>query len=935
MHVNGSSINTSSSISTENASADVTQKMGLAEIKAKRIREFALNFLGKGYIAADNSEAGLLERAFVKFSAELVDILKAENRHEEAVGTSYQNATDELKKKFEVKFDLECPVVTVENHALYGTSRKSKEEENKIVFVASHINYHKCQLNQTPKQRRDLHGREQRGDQYVRAVWIYTGYKIFFEIDIQSHLHSSHKNLHAGTKAKSNVAFKGFTIGGGFKGKILSEKLQGKSIEGIKMTAKGFGDYSIPSSKFHLPKNVEEIGQVLETIEKDYLEKIDHIITRDFFIDEACLAPYPSQALRPPLLTSQNTSSLRKKDFNELAKEIDLYHKNTLQRQLGSVKLEDLLNSLDRVFSKMFARGFEKVDGRAYTLVMGESSSGKSALIGYLTNARIIYQKNKSGKKVAIYDPRSSGIYPKIGHGGSKTKGIEVFGNYIDTAGCFDTEGTSEDIMNSVAIHIATRSYEPKKLIVVLNSQAFNKRSRIFLEMIDRLTRIVLGSNSEQVLSSILFVVNDKLASKKDERKTKDDIIHLIDQTIEQLEAEKQDLLDKDIPRHMQVWRFTPKSWAAWFTEISPEEQEKERKKINPRVGELQERITLLEKVKKLDNIIVSDIFSGTSRSEIQNKKNSINDTPPLSFCMKNLVEDGNQIFQSFILATTAYFNSLFENQIKKGKDLLQIQEEITNLQESLKNEPNTYTKIKIQSLEKQLIEINKEIEDLENHSKELNSKETEIWKDLAKDKIISERSLWHFLPIKHRFEQISPIGDMVVPIDHVKLNPPRGDYNNGHFCNEKEENNSKGKYQVTFKQGWRAKARTVEVQLYIMKKHHPATQAELKRIESFLDTKKASKRDVEEQLNNFRNKNDCRNEQESLSEKLLDLKSQYNEVGKDLEMLQLKMSKFSDYRRLIVQLIVKLEIHSESTNDSERKIYEDFINFSKDFEPT
>ncbi|KIA78776.1 hypothetical protein DB43_DH00010 [Parachlamydia acanthamoebae] len=139
-------------------------------------------------------------------------------------------------------------------------------------------------------------------------------------------------------------------------------------------------------------------------------------------------------------------------------------------------------------------------------IVVGESGVGKSTFIGYLLKAKIIF-KSEDGK--AMYESEQTDQFPEIGHQNSKTKGIAVFGSYIDTGGLFDTEGPSAEICNSMAVYLASQLYPLNRLVYMFDSAVFNNRARGFFDLIDRLRRILRDATSFEALSSILFVVND------------------------------------------------------------------------------------------------------------------------------------------------------------------------------------------------------------------------------------------------------------------------------------------------------------------------------------------------------------------------------------------------------------------------------------------
>ncbi|MBS4168142.1 GTPase [Parachlamydia sp. AcF125] len=252
------------------------------------------------------------------------------------------------------------------------------------------------------------------------------------------------------------------------------------------------------------------------------------------------------------------------KNFNKLASQI-MQHARLLPEELGKIALEDLLISIESVFSKMLERELKKEQGQEYAMVIGNTGAGKSTFIGYLQGAKITFGKVTSEtantkRQVTMYaadyeDKENAGNYPKLGNFNSETKGAIAYGKYVDTAGFFDTAGSAEKLCNSVAIGMAASIYEPKRLIAVINSTAFeDTRAHGFLNLIKKIKRMVEEPVDENTLPSILFVVNDFLKNRRiNHRSSQEEIEEEIARAIIGLEEDRDIILKRGGKDPIQV----------------------------------------------------------------------------------------------------------------------------------------------------------------------------------------------------------------------------------------------------------------------------------------------------------------------------------------------------------------------------------------------
>ncbi|MBS4164107.1 hypothetical protein PRO82_001423 [Candidatus Protochlamydia amoebophila] len=992
------SVNTTSNSSIDEANQIQADVLG-QKIKMEAIKNYALNFLGHGYNSlAKTSESKLLQRTLVKFSTDIVNVQSANSCDEYAIGATNEEASEKIKKSYEARVDLPCYIATIGARINYKSSKNSEEGADKIVFAACHIDYSKCTFDQFPELRRDLltAGCEVKGDSFVSSGWVYTGYKIFFEIDIEWQTEESQKNFQIEADVEKG------SVGLGAHADRLNKSLANRKIMGITMHAKGFGGYSIPTNSFSPPQNAEGINQVIQTIHIDYLAKVNQLMTRKFFINEECLTSYDVLPIpcfpkiypkhSPAVETSHEPIIV---NFRKLAEQIHTYNNGKLRSELGTIQLNELFTSMVTIFSDIESK-FRGSSLEDYTLVIGATGAGKSTLIGYLQGAEIIYKKipimglptkfsavhkfetvenlyekflNKIPKKlVAVYKTKQDALYPEIGHHNAKTKAFGIYKNYIDTAGIFDSAGPTEDICNAEAIHMATKVYSPKKMIVLINSASFEHRSHVFLEMIDRLKRVVRNPTDESVMSSILFVVNDKLSKTRYERKSKKEVIKGILDAIKSLEEEKQALLPKD------------PTWWEWLRGQTPEDQKRAIKgSVNDaRVDDYDNKIKILATLLKLhNNIIVADIFSEQTRQKIkawEEKEISLEpSSDPLSFTMENFVDGGHDKFKAALRETAGYFLHLFSTIQQLNQALNGLKIEITDTEFQISAEEmsvNSLGKMNIQA------EISKKRKEFESNNKKIARSKTELkevkekiaekmrrkeklqtdkeifWKKMSPNKPITPRSFFAagFLATKYVFS----IDDKNTPINRVKLIPGKSQEKiTGSFCDEKRSGLNEGKYIVSYKPGWHGYQEDckAKVKLYVKTKDHPSSKTELAQIEQDLNGIPnvpntgliAQQKNLTIRINALKGRNSVlsgekyqletqgklieSNKQNirDYSDKLNCLKLSQAEIDCELQPLKSTLDVYKDFCQLIGKIIKNLKL-DESENSSERNIFNQFL---------
>ncbi|MGK5593748.1 MAG: hypothetical protein ACSNEK_00120 [Parachlamydiaceae bacterium] len=508
-----------------------------------------------------------------------------------------------MRKKFGKKINFEFkPYVDFGVKATYGSSKRSDKSNSQIVFVGCHLDYHRCKFSQTPALRSDAR-KDTMGDGYIRSAYIYTGYKIFIQIDVQSLHDQSDKRFKLGGK----LSLFGKGLGGSFGGYFdsINDTMKDMCITQITMKSEGFGDYSTPAIQFSSLKTIDELNDAIDQIKLHYTQNVHRIAIRSFFLD------YPSDVVSYPherVFTHgslgkqfQQQPSFKKFDnkfFNHLLDLIDC--ENDLSDKLGSDSgsfLKALYNTFINVLYQC-----DTVDQSGYNLIMGPSGIGKSTIVGFLGGADYTRGTSSYGEPEANPITHDSNL-PKTGAFISTTKGGALYKDFIDAAGFFDTGGLAEELCNSMALSILTRHVSTRMIIVVVNASSFDIRCRTLTDTIEKIFKVTNKKSILEIVDSVLFLVNEKK-----EHMTQEIVNQKIGYAIRCYEEERNEMLDTDEEKEIIK---------TIYSQHQGQDVPSLMKNFNPKVGEYQERITLLERILNTKSALVIDIFNKKNREDI------------------------------------------------------------------------------------------------------------------------------------------------------------------------------------------------------------------------------------------------------------------------------------------------------------------------------
>jgi GTPase Era involved in 16S rRNA processing len=172
-------------------------------------------------------------------------------------------------------------------------------------------------------------------------------------------------------------------------------------------------------------------------------------------------------------------------------------------------------NDLEEIF-KAINYGYEKLSGildKKVVLVIGNTGSGKSTLVNYLTGKNLIADKpEKSTRKNEFHITSKDEVECKISHESAKScttipnRDASTSNVYWDCPGFKDTRGFKQDIVNQFYINNIFNKIEDIKVLVVIDEATLDStKGKIFDELVTTLNQMF--KNSDEVLKqSCIFV---------------------------------------------------------------------------------------------------------------------------------------------------------------------------------------------------------------------------------------------------------------------------------------------------------------------------------------------------------------------------------------------------------------------------------------------
>jgi|694.fasta_scaffold61556_2 hypothetical protein len=524
-----------------------------------------------------------------------------------------------------------------------------------------------------------------------------------------------------------------------------------------------------------------------------------------------------------------------------------------------------------------------------------------------------------------------------------------------------DSGGPAKDICNAEAVRLAIDTYAPQRLIYITNSTVFEKnRAQPFFDILDHLKRILPEATSEDVLDSILFVVNDQLEHENDKRLSLEDVIKSIKKARKILKKDVKSLLPPE---------------KGWLDSLLERKSKKEQKQLlednlDPMVGTLNTKIEILDKILKLKNVIVADIFNENTREEVEAWRGRTS-KKTLSFEMDNFVRGGHHKFFSTLRETVVYFSSLFNDKKSIEDEINQLIQKIEWDENQLKEWENFVTgadNISVEIEKRQKIiclntmriklwqeeldrkgGIKEQIENLEQQRIALTTEEEIPWLKIKSLNPIDKRGFWNWGPLGYELKHKSD-----TPIERVVPDIPltKKGKKSGFFRSFDESKLAEGIFEASFEPQWYGyrEACKMNVGLFVKKKNHPDSVANLKLIDQALDgsavapeglrarrtrlendimARERSNSMLSAEIESLENDGETieiyKGHLEELVKLIEDQKAEQKVKESVLEELQNKMDPYKDFCKLMCQIIRKMDLDN-SSNSSEQDLFKKFL---------
>jgi len=701
-------------------------------------------------------------------------------------------------------------------------SGQERAEGDFFVMAMTCLKIDRCAIKSLPEPKIE----REFSENIIISGMFCTGYKIFIRVSTRNLLPMQKSSS---KKVKMCMALcKQFEIS---QEKVM-KKLEKRTITSIRFEKiDKIGEY-VPGKE---SLNSNNIVQIVMNLRKDFEGRCAKIISREFRVD--LLKDLSCNTSLSEELASLENLENNVRFFRQLEEEIiSTLHKDYLAcvfDQLGidregkSVALNQMLVQINEIFSIQFQHVPEKSD-EPYTLVIGKTGAGKSLLIGYLLGFPLGKKKIEVGsrsRKKDVYDYRNEVEErfgrPKIGHGSSETKGALVYGNYIDASGLSDISGFEADVCNAVAMQMIVDRYQPQKVIIVFDSSFIStNRASGFFELIEVVNRIIDNASGKNVLGNILFVINDKNG-----RVSVDDIMCNLEDAIESLKEER----NKYIPSGSEYDSFRKEStWGELLGKVidqfGTQKFDHDAKKFDESVkfvARFQNKIEILSQLQQ-ENIIIADFSNKKMRNSVLAWLESQRKGIFKYLNAQNAVPGGKTRVIAAVNAAKAYFDFL---QKEHDRYLKTLSMEATVSSISSSDNAAEVVKdfeTKIATLESKRREISENILKLKQDNTPVE------WPSLLEPepKIIprSVFAYFNWMASSYLF-QCTPDVPNLVRCKYIEHGSTRGTFSTSEDGFLKDR-------KVVFTPAWwgqEGNCRT-KIQLWVDRKDHPNTQAEIEK---------------------------------------------------------------------------------------------------------
>jgi hypothetical protein len=990
------------------------QAMSSTERNIEAIKRFSKVFLGHGYDRVTKSADKVLELVVEAFSEEDIEVRDYKTFSAIAIDSTHEQAMQAVQNRIQV--DVQLPSFNTGVKANFEAKREDRTERNHLVCACVCLDIARSAFSRTPPLRADLKPWDARvGDSVIGSGHSFTGYQISLQVDVERETNKRERNIGGGL---ASTWFKGL-VNLGLDGENIKKALQDRTITKVIITEViGFGNYMPPIKACLSVANFDDIQKAIDNIRQHFADSLPGIHRRynidpkNDLIPFGRLAPQAAPGKIPRELSFdawEETIRLIEGraipysvgSLDKLAEKIENgVGMGPMKQVLGGLSLVGFLNALDIVFSQTFARKRNLPKADNYCMVIGKTGTGKSTFIGYMLG-RDMEMKEISDKGVdkTVLDYKfdvDDGVeYPVIGHGMSMTKGYGVYvgstqyrryeahgprsrqvtKGYIDTAGYADQSGPETAICNAMAIKMATDSFCPNRIIVMLDSGVFDNRATGFFELFETVKRILKNPESKAAWPFILFLINDHMIKIDPRTRKPIEAAYIINKikAARNILIEERDALIPQESKGMWGRARDFVSWGMGRNNLDKEELSEEQKKsLHPetlqRIIELQENIDILDGF-SMNNIIVADI--GDPEKSTRNRvlkwqgHDSRSGLTPNLFSIENLVGNGYPIFRTALTSIATYFNDLYlkeQTQIKIIRNLIIKGHELTNDIQTLQatTAGEEYVELKRECADK----LKKEEVKLKN-LKDSEKKVIEELTALKLDKVEPYDPIFSTTPIKPRsfFSYVDAWAMTYkfeykgIPLHSISLDEPTKDLKKspGGFVTIDDKDISEGRFSAVYRPAWYGynKDSEAKVSTWIENGNHPAVKQKKIKLEEELgklgddrpdemDTTsiRAQMRDTRRRIAGLKEKVGSYNEAikegikgkeaakkriQDIERKLETLPQKRDSLLKEFDVIRAELCVYQGFCQLISQIISELGLNL-SGQKTEKHNFQSFV---------
>lgn len=977
------------------------QAIGPDQLKTQAIKGFSRDFLGRGYDRVTKSADKMLEQVVQDYSDEDIDVGQPQTFSRIAIDSTHEQAMQAVQNRIQAQLNI--PSFNIGVKAGFEINREEQTEKNHLVcaYVCLDIARSKFRIN--PPLREDLQTWDARvGDSVVRAGCSFTGFQISLQVDVEKETKEGKRNIEGGISG--NSWFSGLIGLAGLDANNTKRTLQGRTITRVIITEViGFGSYRPPITECLSVSNFGEIQQSIQNIENHFTAELPtihrryHIDPKNDLIPFSMLAPRTTPAQIPRELSFdawEETISLIEREaiphsvgsLQTLAQKIEAgVGMGPMGQVLGGLSLVKFLNALDIVFSQTFARKRDLPKADSYCMVIGTTGTGKSTFIGYMLGREMeskrILDRGVQKRVIDYKDDINDGAnYPVIGHSTSMTKGYGVYvgstqyrgyeaqgprnrkgvKGYIDTAGFSDHTGPETAICNAMAIKMATDGFCPNRMVVMLNSGAFENRATEFFELFGTVKKILKNPESKAAWPFILFLINDHMIKIDPDTEKPIDEKYIINK----IRAARNILIDERdalIPQESKGMWGRAKDFVSWGMGRSNLDQlelsEEQKKSLHPEtlqsIIELQENIDILNGF-SMNNIIVGNIVEPEKYTRNRILKwqghDSRSGLTPNQFSIASLVGKGYPMFHTVLTSIATYFNDLClkeRTQIKKIRDLIIKGHALTNDIESLQatTAGEEYVELKrecgdkLKNEEEKLKKLKASKDELIVGLRDLELDRVEAYDPIYSTTPITPRSWFSFVDAWAKTYTFEYKG---IPLHSITLDEPTKDLKKspGGFVTVDDKEMSKGTISAVYRPAWYGYSKDMEAKISTMVKNgnRPAVeQAKLKLEQKLgklgedrpdeMDTTsiQAQIRDTKRRIAGLKDKvaeynkaikagiagrEAAKNRIHEIREQLGKLENRKNELKEGLKVIRTELAAYQDFCQLISQIISELKLN-------------------------